>query len=138
MHNKVLLAFSFIILSMPLMATAYIKAQDDQPLGFENKDVEQAYHDQSRDLTTGIFFTFKLNEIPNEKEKKIIVDITKQAGLTESEITHFKTAMIWGFDWLYWRFNEEGTAVCEQFKEKKAYRLWQHCNSNKRALVWSD
>ena len=126
------------IFSVPLIFAAYTKAQD-QPLfvGFENKAVEQAYNDESRSLAKGILFGFEPNNLPNEEEQKIIFNITRQAGLKELEINEYKYVTVWAFNWPYWRFTEESSAVCEQFKEE-ADHLRQNCRSNIRMLVWSD
>ena len=133
MYHKPLSKINLLILSIPLMFTAYTKAQSQPLLGFENKAVEQAFNDDSRSVAKGIFLEFELNHFPNEEEKRIIADITEQAGLKKSEVMQLHDATIWVFDWPYWRFNEEGLAVCEQFKH-----LSQHCNSNTRILVWSN
>ena len=137
MCHKPLSTLNLLILSMPLMFTAYTKAQNQPLFGFENKAVEQAYNDESRSLSKGILFGFEPNNLPNEEEQKIIFDITRKAGLKELEINEYKYVTVWAFDWPYWRFTEESSAVCEQFKEK-ADHLRQNCRSSIRVIVWSN
>lgn len=133
MFNKSIMRI--IILSMSLMLTAYATTQT--LIDFENSAVKQAYYNENKDLTKGIFLEFEPNKLPTEQEKQMIFKIAKQAGLKELEVTQFKYVTIWAFDWPHWRFNEEGLTVCEQFKER-SYSLWQKCKSNTRIVVWTD
>ena len=127
-----------VVLSVPLLFTAYTKAQSEPLLKFENQAVEQAYYAESGNLTQGVFFVFEPNNLPNEEEKKIIFDIARQAGLRELEVIQlYEGVVMWTFDWPYARFDEESEAVCDKLKER-LHRLWQDCTSNTKVLVWSD
>ena len=74
---------------------------------------------------------FEPNNLPNEKERKTIFDLTKRAGLKEVEIINLPDMEVWYFNWSYWRFTEKDEAVCEQL-EKRIDHLVQYCKSNIR------
>lgn len=113
---------------------------------FESREVESAYRNCEErrpagcvDLCRGIFLAFEEGEdLPNEREAKVILDLAEEFGLEGPRVTKFKYVTIWSFDWPYWRFDEKGEAVCNELNKRTAGRWEKHCESKTLIWVWSD
>lgn len=103
---------------------------------FESLEVELAYLDHSRLVSSGIYINFDPENLPNEKQKAQIFDTAHKAGLNQFHAdTTFEDLEIWIFDYPYLRFDDDVVPVCHQFPNE-IQKLWKACGSNAR-IAWS-
>ena len=104
---------------------------------FENLEVEAAYHEHTKGVSMGIYMRFDSEDLPNQRESRLIIDAVNQLGLAQLEVTDYSEdmgAVYWNFHYPYWRFDEDVQPVCNQLP-KELHEHWLECGSSTR-LAW--
>ena len=94
--------------------------------GLDSPDVAQAYVDHSRDVSKGLYIHFDSDDVPDEKDRALILDIAEKSGFVNFKVATFEDLTVWHFEFPYWKFDEEVDLVCREFPDEIQER-WKEC-----------